>query len=479
MTAEIKVAKNTLIYTSALVLQKVLSFGYFAVVARFIGVADVGKYTLALSLATVFAIFIDFGLVPLLTREVAKDREHTAKYLANILGFKLLLAAVVYGVLCLTVNLLQYPALTKELVYLSGLVMLLDAITINFYAVLRGWHNLKYESWGAVGNQLVVMFGGLIALGLGASLHFLLLAYLVGSLFNFLFSLYCLKKITKILPTIIFDWQQLKPIIKLAVPFLLAGVFARFYGYADIVLLSKLASEQALGWYSVAYKLTFAFQFLPLAFNAAIFPAMSYYYITDKQRLARIFEQASVYLLLIALPLAASIFVLAPEIITMIYGVKYLPAVAALRILIVSLAFVFLNFPLGSVLNAADRQAKNTTNLALAMLFSIGLNLLLIPRWSFYGSALTALITGSLLSVLGFYQVNKFLVYNKRFLIGSFFKLLVSSLVLALVVLLLKNILWLPAVIVGGAIVYLIMLWWFNILTKQSLQQVHSLIFKK
>ena len=113
------------------------------------------------------------------------------------------------------------------------------------------------------------------------------------------------------------------------------------------------------------------------------------------------------------------------------------------------------------------------------MISSIGLNLLLIPLFSFYGSAWAALLTGMLLSLLGFYQINKFLVYNKRFLIVSLLKLLASSLVLAAVVMLLKNILFLPAVVVAGAVVYFIMLWIFKILTKQSLLEVRALISRK
>ena len=66
------IAKNTTFYTGALIVQKVLAFVYFSLIARFMGVEDTGKYTFALSFTTMFAIFIDLGLAPVLTREIAK-----------------------------------------------------------------------------------------------------------------------------------------------------------------------------------------------------------------------------------------------------------------------------------------------------------------------------------------------------------------------------------------------------------------------
>ena len=52
------VTKNTSYLTIAYIAQKVLSFFYFVLVARFIGVESLGKYTFALSFTTLFAVFV-------------------------------------------------------------------------------------------------------------------------------------------------------------------------------------------------------------------------------------------------------------------------------------------------------------------------------------------------------------------------------------------------------------------------------------
>jgi len=89
-----KVAKNTTFLTIAQAIQKVLSFFYFAYLASQIGDVNIGKYVWALSFTGIFALFMEFGLSRVLTREVAKDYSRAKKYLANVLSVKILLALI-------------------------------------------------------------------------------------------------------------------------------------------------------------------------------------------------------------------------------------------------------------------------------------------------------------------------------------------------------------------------------------------------
>ena len=67
--------------------------------------------------------------------------------------------------------------------------------------------------------------------------------------------------------------------IAFALPFALAGIFTKVYSYIDTVLLSSFLGSKAVGYYSIPSKITFAFQFIPMAFSAALFPAMSKFFV--------------------------------------------------------------------------------------------------------------------------------------------------------------------------------------------------------
>ncbi|MFA7365108.1 MAG: oligosaccharide flippase family protein, partial [Patescibacteria group bacterium] len=100
------IAKNTSYLTLAFIIQKVFSFIYFVILARNLGPETLGKYYFAVSLTTIFAIFIDLGLVNYLTRETAKNREGSKKLLANVLGLKVISSLLSVLAVFIFVNLL-------------------------------------------------------------------------------------------------------------------------------------------------------------------------------------------------------------------------------------------------------------------------------------------------------------------------------------------------------------------------------------
>ncbi len=456
-----RIVRNTTFLTAAYTLQKILSFLYFIFIARVIGVENVGRYVFALSYTTIFSVFIDLGLSPVLTRESAKDQTKSNDYLNNILGLKLFLSVITFLVAVILINVLNYPPLTKSLVYLAAVIMVLDSFTLSFYGIFRGFQNLKYESFGIVIGQLITIIVGVSGLLLGAQLQIIIIALLASSLFNFLLSFLLLERKIKIRPRIVFDRALSYRLFSLAIPFGIAAIFTRVYGYIDSILLSILAGDRFVGWYSVAYKLTFALQFIPAAFAAAVFPAMSSYYACSKELLVKTFEKAMFYLMIIALPISFGIIALADQIIIRVYGQAFAASIIPLQILISSLIFIFLNFPVGSLLNACDHQTKNTFNMGVAMVINAGLNIILIPRYNFIGASIASVTSSAFLFFLGLYWVPKIIDYDRGFLIRTFIKTLFSSLLMAAWLVYLEStfnliVLILLGVAIYGLIMYLV-----------------------
>ncbi len=474
------VARNTTYYTGALIFQKILAFVYFSLIARTVGVEDTGKYTFALSFTTLFAIFIDLGLAPVLTREIAKTLDKTRQYLSNVLALKIPLAILTYILVVGMVNILGYPEMTRKLVYISGIIMLTDSFSLSLWAVMRGHQRLKYESIGVVGLQLITVILGSLVLYFNLGLSWLLLALLSGSLFSLVFAIISIKRKLKLSLVPHYEAEVLRFLFRIGVPFALSGIFSRIYTTLDTVLLSIFAGDLAVGWYAIPIKITLALQFLPMAFMAALFPAMSKYFIEDRQQLAYIFEKAIYYLMLISLPMAVGIFVLAEPVIIQVYTVDYLNSILPLKILMVSLFFLFINFPVGYLLNACNKQVTNTINMGITVLVSVILNIVLILKLGFMGAAIASLASTIVLFVLGMYWVPKIIDYNKWYLIKNFIKILMASLVMGGVIYyLLNNILinwwWL---ILIGILVYLIFLLILRGITKQDIIDVYDAVFK-
>lgn len=450
------IGKNTITLLSASVVQKATAFVYFALIARWAGVEDTGKYFFALSWALLFSVLTDAGLTPVLIREVAKTPENAKKLLSQVFSIKIPLTIMATGIVIGGVYLMGYPPVTRLMVMYATIVLALDAISLTFYAFLRGHHMLKYEALGLIVSQAVSVTIGIWVLKTGQPIQYLIIALIGGSFYNALQAIFFTWRKLGIIPSLVWDWNFVKKMMKAALPFALAGAFVKIYNSVDTVLLSKFIGDEATGLYSVPFKLTFAFQFIPMGFTAALYPAMSRYHAMDKSKLGGVLYKGMRYLALIVFPLVVGAIVLGKDIIFAVYGPEYSASVPALQILIITLIAVFLDFPLGSMLNATGRQMTQTKLMGLAMIVSVGMNLVLIPRFSFMGAVWASLVSHFVLFIGGYIAVNRFLEWPYKKFLKDVSRIVFSAAVMGIVVMVVKDQLPLPIAIISGGITYFV-----------------------
>jgi len=426
MTKIHNIAKNTSYLTAALILQKVISFSYFTLLARYLGPENLGHYYFAISFTTIFAIFIDLGVSNVIIREIAKGQEKAGRLLGSILALKIPLAILSALVAVFLINVFDYDPLVKILVYISCFSMVLDSFTLSFYSTIRGFHNLKYESISSVVFQLIVLVVGYGALLLGGGLIAAMSALVLASLYNFLYSLWVVIKKIKVSIKLAFDKPLIKQIVLITWPFALYAVFQRLYTYLDTVLISYFAGNEQVGLYQVAFKIIFALQFLPLAFTASLYPALSAYWQNNREQLAITFERALNYLTIISLPIIVGIYFLADKIV-LLFKSGYEGAILPLQITIIALFFIFVNFPIGSLLNACDKQLRNTVNMGIVAVVSIILNFIFIPRLQAVGASIVMLISNVLLFFLGILVTRQIMPYRFSRNLKVLFKTVVAS----------------------------------------------------
>jgi len=474
----VNIAKNTSYYTLALVMQKIISFSYFVIIARALGPEDLGKYYFALSFTTIFAVFIDLGLSSVLTRETAKTPERAQAIFSNILAIKIPLALVTLAATWLTINLLGYPELARQLVYLSSISMILDSFTLSFFAVSRGFHNLSFESIASIVFQLIVLGAGLIALRLGFGARALMTGLALASVFNFIYSLLVVKRHWRVSLRPRFDKSLAKLIIAIALPFALFGIFQRVYLYLDSVLLSFFSGDREVGIYQVAFKIIFALQFLPMAFSASLYPAFASYWAKNRQQLAITFERAMIYLMIISLPIAVGIIVIADKLV-LVFRSGYSDSVLPLQITMVAVVFNFLMFGVGALLNACDRQKINTVIMGSVTAISVLLNLLLIPRYGAVGASLTVAITTAINFFWSMSIVPQITDYNRKRVLKIFLKTAAATTLMAFLVYFTKERFNIFLVILASGTFYINLIFALGGFKKEDLASIISSFRKK
>ena len=453
-----KIARNTGVLTASLIIQKVLSFIYFSYLATQLGVNQTGLYFFVLSMVGICSIFIDFGLINALIRETSKQPEKANKYYRYAIIIRLLLAFIVLIIFYTFTLLSGYDLLTQRAMFIAGIIMTIDSFTLLFYALWRAHHNTAWESLGNIIFQVVLLIIGGLVVYLSQSIIFALLALLLASTLNFLLAYFS----SHIKLHLDFKWEIdysiIKKILLIALPFALAGIFSRIYGYADTFLLKNMIGDTALGYYSLPYKITFVWQFIPLAAIATLYPAFSNYYIENKEKLAILWQKSSIYLLAISLPLSIGIYIFSPVIFLQIYGIEFVPSSCALQLLIISLPLLFLNFPIGYLLNAAGMQNRNTLNIFIAMCISIIGNIILIPHYSYIGASMMSIISTMSLFVFGISQIRHIIKINYMSLIKDLARIIIAVIgMIAIILIIGPSLHYLLSMVIAG-MVYIVLI---------------------
>lgn len=446
--------KNTTYFTGALTVQKILAFIYFWFISNNLFPDQLGQYIFALSFTTLFSIFIDLGLAPILTREASKSKSNANLYLQNVIGMKIPLAIATLLIVWLVVNITGKSPQVILLVYLASFIMLLDSFSLTFWVIFRARQNLKYESIATILVQIIIFTLGLAALKYSGQVRHLMVALLAASTFNFLFSLALLKLKLKfsIIPRL--DKKIVKYFVKIIPAFAMAGIFIKIYNTSDAVLLSYLVSDEAVAFFAIPAKVVFALQqIIPAAFAAVIYPAFSYYYATSKTLLTKTFLKAFSYLTIISIPITAGLIIILPEIIETLWP-TYLAIIPTFFVMALAIPFIFLAFPTGYLLNAANRQRNNTINRGVIMALALILNILLIPRLSFFGAGVTFLITNFILLFLDLYWVGKVITIETQNLIKVVFKSVAATAIMTVGIIFIKPYFHLILVVPVGALIY-------------------------
>jgi len=406
---------------------------------------------------------------------VARHDEEPKQFFRSILGIKLPLAALTW---ILAIILAQGNAeLVKNLIYLASISMVLDSFSTAFYSYFRGHHNLKYESIGSVGVQVVVLVSALIMMSLDKSVIWLMVGLPLASVVNFTYTLILVKVKFKLSLKPSWNKTVAKTIFVVAWPFGLYAILQRLYTYFDSVLLFKLAGDWAVGIYQVPFKIVNALQFLPMAFVASLYPALSMYWRENRQQLMITFERALNYSTIISLPIMAGVIALSDKVV-LLFNKGFAESVLPLQLIMISLFFIFIHFPLGSLLNACDRQRTNTRNIAIVLVVSVLLNLLLIPLWGPTGAAVTVLASNILLLVLSLIVSRQIIAWRWRKVLPTLGKALSAALIMAGVILFFKARLSFFVLVPLGALIYALALYGLGGIKREDLASIKN-SFKK
>lgn len=402
---------------------------FLILAARRLGVEEYGIYTFAISFVAIFAIFYEFGIDVLTTREVAINKEKSAIFFGNTLLVKLILALLVSAFNILIVHLLGYKGIILYALYWAVIFMLFSTAINYLRAFFRGLERINYEAYSIlIEKALLCLCGGYALMSQSDVVSFLKLLAL-GNLASLICTSFLFKKLT--IPKITLNLQSAFGILKKAWPFALMNIFMVVYFRIDAVMLSLMIDETAVGLYGSTYRIMEMLLMIPAVIMIPIYPAMSRLFKNDEVKFHNLSQITTKAMLLFSVPIAFTVFILANNLMTVFYGnSEFLLATPALKILVWVLPFSSLTCVLGTMLAATNKQKVTMRNTGICAGLNIALNLVFIPKFSFVGASTATLITEGVLVIMNFSVLRNFFsnrlfrAFTKKFVTLTFFYIL-------------------------------------------------------
>ena len=299
---------------------------------------------------------------------------------------------------------------------------------------------------------------------------------LIFSNIVYYFMLYILTK-TKISEvSLAIDVESWKQNLKESMPFWITTVFISIYFRIDTIMLGFMKGFAVTGWYNAALKIIEVITRIPFLLIVAVFPALAKFHRLSYDKTKLLYEKSFYYMILLALPIATGLILLADRVILHIYSSEFTNSVIALQILAASLIFIFVNYLMGYLLNAIDRQKLFTLTSGITTIFNILLNVILIPKYSYIGAAVATLISEILSFSMLYYLTskNKFSINLAKIVA----KPIIANIAMIGFVIYLKN-LHLILIISISAIIYFLVILAIKGIGKEEINLLQSLTQKK
>jgi O-antigen/teichoic acid export membrane protein len=375
-------------------------------VARILGKSEYGIFTYAMSIVAIFMFFSDLGLTAITTRELSKTETNKSSFLSTAFFIKLfLLVTVVLLVFFFSPLITKFEGSRNIIMIISGFVAI-EGLRGFLYSITRSQNKMQVEAILAFLTEIV---STLIIIGVflqNPSPKMLAYAYLIGNGVSFI-------------ATIIFLWKDLRgivgsftkslirPIFNSAWPFAILGVFGILMTNIDSVMIGFWNESETLGLYAAAQRPITLLYIIPSFLSSSIFPIISRLLSTNRDQLPMLVGKSYRTSIAIAFPMMIGGIILAGPIISTAFGQEYIAAVLTFQILLATLPPMFLGEILSNIILAEDKQKIFLRSSIIGAVTNVGLNFLLIPKFSIVGSAIATVIAQIISNGILYHQIKK------------------------------------------------------------------------
>ncbi len=375
------------------------------IITRTIGAELYGKYSIAnnvLSLTSVLAIFgMETGVLKIATKYIAKNQPSLA---VGALSSGILMVGLISIVMTMCLFIFAPQIVARAFPNVAGMswVIRVQIIALPFLSLMtvingytRSFKTLKYtvivEFLARPTTKLLLVLA-MFAIGLRLE------AVLYGSVISFVIGALLALRWAMSLSRERLGGFKPKPVTKELIDYSLPVAIAQIAGTVQYtghtLIVGHYKDSLNTGVFSIAVQLASYIAISRFSFAKIFSPIASDLW--ERQRIDELGETlktVSKWLFALSFLVFMLVLVFAPSILA-IFGKEFARGADALRILAVGQTVYSVAALVGYLLPMAGRQKLNLVNSWIFAALTVGLNILMVPRWGIVGASLATCLTG-------------------------------------------------------------------------------------
>ncbi len=361
-----------------------------------------GQYSVIFSLLGIVGFIADLRLSRVVISDVLDaDDEAAAQIVGSYTGLRLIIGIVSYGVAMGCVLIGGFDTHVVIGTALGGLNLIILSVAYGLILLFEARLWLRDVAVsnvvGQIGSFALTLSVTLAGIG---SLFWYVGANIVNGTLVLIWLAFTLRRGTVV--RVNFNRSQWVVWLKEAAPLALGAALDTVYFRIDIVMLSIVATDKAAGIYNVGYKFSDLMGAIPIAVATPALTLMVAAWPHDVGAFRRTFRHTFVILIVAAVGACAGFMVYAEPLISTLYP-GYAIAAYSARLLVLGQALHFFTLLAFTTLVAVKRNRLYPIAMLLGVVVNIGLNLVLIPEYSYNGSGWATVITElCVMAALGF-----------------------------------------------------------------------------
>lgn len=400
---------------------------FFAfVVARFLGADAWGEFTLALAVITLGGIIGSLGFDKSIIKLSASavDRFEASKYYRSsiVIAFAF---SILISILCFTYS----PWIAEQFFNNSNLnlsikissfaILPTSLIMINSGAILGIKEISSFAFIQYVSMNLITLIILIAIVNYMSETYIVVLSFVIGAYVVALFSAIWLSKSgLHLFGSVFFINQWISSgLFTLSIPLLFAGILLFIKGWIDTIMVGIYLTEQDVGIYNIALKLSGLATIIYVAISNIAAPKFAELFTADdSSALNNVVQKSTRLIFFLSLPIVIVLLLFSEQILAF-FGDEFRGGSTTLLILTFAACTKIVSGSVGYFLNMTESQKAFLAFTAFTAFSGIALNYLLIPRYGIEGAAIATFIG------LLFWNLSCVLFIKKKYRIKTYITL--------------------------------------------------------